>query len=190
MIIIARRRGLIGAKKANRLVFSLYNHAVETGDVIQTEYKPLQTGAAVTILFDMATTANPTSGTGRVWKLIVCYNSAISGRGLYIGKKGATNQAMTNWWVGVETSMSNSSTSVGRQRIAVTHEPGSDDLIVKYKKDNGTLRSYTFTQSFVAANNTLQFGADADQSLPAGTINKVEVYDYILDSAAITEFFN
>lgn len=178
-------------EKVNHLVYSLYNHTVETGNQIATEYKPLQADAAVTILFDMTTTANPTSGAGRLWKLIYCYNNSISGRGLFIGKKSATNQAMTNWWVGVEAGMTSSLTSVGRQRIVITHEPSSDDLIVKYKKDNGTLRSYTFTQTFVAADNILYFGGTAnnDHSLPAGTINKAEVYDVVLDSAAINAFF-
>ncbi len=174
----------------NHLVYSLYNHTVTTGDTISTGYKPQKAGVATTILFDMTTTANPTSGTASKWKLFICYNSTILGWGLCIGKKGTGNSSITAWWMAVETNMPTAATSVGRQRLAILHEADSDDLIVKYKKDNGTLQTFTLTQAFVTADNLLYFGNNSNNyELPAGIINKAEIYDIVLDATDISEFF-
>lgn len=190
-MLFNRRRGLIGKKEAAKLVYSLYNYDFELGEQITTDIKPLEEGYSVTILLDVNTNANPTSSTGRLWKLICIYNGVLSVRGIYIGKAQASNQAQSVWWNNsTATSLSSSSTSIARHRIAVTHEANSDTLTVYYKKDSGTLRTQTIVNNFTPASNFLNFGSTGDNALPGGTINQAEVYNYILDSAAITEFFN
>lgn len=193
--ILSRRRGMMGkTKEPNHLVYSLYNQTVEAGsNRISTGVKPLASDFNLTILLDITISSNPTSGVSRLWKLIHTWNDALNGRGLVIGKYQASNTTLSVWWNNpTNTGITGSSVSTGRHRIAVTHEAGSDDLKLYYKKDNGTLKTQTVTQTFTASPNSVTYlgaGNNDDNSLPPGTINKAEIYDVILDSVAINTFF-
>lgn len=192
--ILRRRRAAMSQKKQhNPLIYSLYNEAVAAGTRINTQICPWKSGESMTILLDFNMTTNPTSGYGRVWRLIQLWHAGINNNLISIGKKNASASIQTCYYMGVENGMSGSSTSVGRHRYCITHEADSDTLNIQYRKDTGTKRSYSFTQTFSEApGNYLYFGGatNGDNSLPPGTITKAEVYDVVLDSTAINAFFS
>lgn len=180
------------------LLFSIENRTVTAGQRIETGVYPLKADFNLTILFDMTLSANPTQSgaVASVWKLIRVYNDGISGEGIKIGKRSASNQNAQIWW------MTTASTGAGvsniridgayRNRIAVTHEAGSDTLKVSWRKGTETRRDYTVTNTFVASStNQLYFGqgTNGTSSLPPGTIKSAKVYDRILTAEEINAFF-
>lgn len=190
---MSRRRALMSTGAPPIIpIYSLYNHTVVAGDRITTGKAIFQSGKTATVLFDFDMTSNPTTGYGRVWILMIVWHSGLNANALAIQKATASTGQMSCYYMGTTANaMTNSSTSAGRYRIAVLHEADSNTITVYYKKDNGTLYTYTFTNTYSATTSGLNFGrvANGDNSLPPGTINKAEIYDVTLDSETIIAFF-
>ena len=192
--ILRRRRAAMAAKKENHLVYGLYSQAIESGDYVDTGMSIWKSGQAVTVLLDFQQDVNP-SGTnvyGRNYRLLYFKNTPANKTCLSIGKKNQGDNRLSCFYMAVEHDMTNTSTATGRQRICVTHEANSKTVNIKYKKANGTLYEFSYSETFTAApDDTFKLGASADSaySLPPGTITKAEIYDTILDSAAIDAFF-
>ena len=175
------------------LVSSLYNHAVAAGDYIWTGISPLKSDFNLTMLLDYNITTNPTSGTGRLWKIIFSYHNSLGRGGLTIGKKSSTSSIQSVWWMNAtEQNASGTKTTAGRHRIALVHSAGSNTLTMYYRYGTENKLTFTYSDTFSADACTLYLGATAgtDYMLPAGTVTKMEIYDTILDSATINAFFS
>ena len=179
----------VGGNKTH-LVASLYNHAMEVADSIWTGVTPLKSDFNLTILLDYDVVTNQTSGAGRYWKPIYCYHSILGNiGGMTVGKSGANSTLMSVWWMGSSAVAAGGTTvNAGRHRLALVHTAGSGELMMYYRKNTGTKYTFTYNETFTASpSNILYLGGS--NGLPGGTINKMEIYDTILDSATINAFF-
>lgn len=195
---MSRRRALMAAQNSgNGLLFERRNLVVATGDQIVTGVKPFIAGRSITILVDFLNTVNPTTtdDPASKWKLIRMYSSALSKHTLTIGKTDETTAFFKFWWYEALTAgtvMGNTYTAANhRNRIAFTHEAGSNDAVCR--ATYGTLNpvTYTRTKTFAADDTELTFGGPANSvnSLPAGTFNLIQVWDRILSADEINAFF-
>lgn len=177
-------------EEVNHLLYSLDNYAVEAGTWINTNIIPFSEDFNLTILFDFTYTL-PSSGVGSTPYLMYVWNSQISGYTFAIRLQYTNSSVFSYVWQKVLGALANANKG-GRSRIAVTHAAGSNTINISFKKDTGTRRNYSYTQTFTPASNSkLYFGrtANGNDSLPEGTITSAKVYDKILSAAEINAFF-
>lgn len=180
-------------------IYQIQNMAVVSGDAISTGVAILAQDLAVTILLDFTASVNPTgSGVkGSIGKLLQMGTT----RELCIGKYSRHDETLSLWWLPSSntdyTSISGVPSAAGRKRFVIVHPANSDEILLKAKAEGGTLFSMTKTKPFAATDAILSAGYYSDPppevntaGLPAGTINKLAIYDTVLSEAEINAFFS
>lgn len=170
-------------------VYSLEN-AIFNNERFVTDVYPFINGDAnLTILMDITFDTMPTSGNGSKVMLIRMTNDAGTTNTLALGKEEATNNAYRLWWMGT-VGLTIGKATVGRFRVALVHEIGSNSLRCKVHNADGTTNDQTATKAFVASIKRFGIGgaASGELALPTGTVNAVYIYDTALSDSAIDSF--
>lgn len=195
MTLINRRRGLLSMGGEAGLLFRRKNVEVEAGGCLDTGVAILQADLDVTVALDFTAASNPGGSTdkGCLYKLLQMGTT----RELCIGKYNGGSSKYSCWWLPTSnsdcTEMNNTSPSVGRKRIVVSHEANANGLTVYTKMNDGTVYTHTYTKTFAASDAKLSVGYLSDEGsrggLPDGTINEISVYSRILSADEIDAFF-
>lgn len=191
--LMRRRRALMSAAKSQGGApdYELSNYTVTAGEMIDTGFHPFVDGGAFTVLFDMTTTANPTSGTAANWVFLYC---APNENATYVGKGSKwVTTIRASWLIGSPQPGEGSTSKSGRHRLAVTHLSNGQSLIVKGRDNDGTVYQMTGTsgKAYVDdTNDTLIIGGPTEEAkgLPPGTIHSVKAYSRVLSDDEINAF--
>ena len=177
----------MGQKSGDAPVFSVYNRSVTAGTLIVSNIVPFVSGYTMSCFLDFDVITNPTTGYGRLYKLIACYPY----KRFTVGKDSGNYLYLSFDWQQVRHNEQSTKSTPGRKRIAVFHEADSNLITFKYKDDNGDLITFQYTTTFVETTEYLKLGGseNTDHSLPPGTVNSFEVYDKIMDSDFVDNFF-
>ena len=173
-------------------VYKLLNQQTVKGQApIDTGISIWGSGTSSTILMDFTTSSNPTSGNSSAWKIAEIWNATSAKWAISLGKYNGSSSTLQMINEDVRTSLTGTSPAAGRFRIALTHAADSNTLSMQYKKDNGSVLTFTFTETYVATTRSIKIGGSASSvsSLPPGLINKFLIYNKIVDSDIIDEFF-
>ena len=176
------------------VLYDLQNQTLTRGASFSTNINVLQADFPFTILLDITTTENPTSGTASVAKYIFEYSATLGGRGLTIGKSTAGVSSLSLWWESnTAQTITGSTVGAARRRFAITHEANSNTVNLKYKEGSGTLITTSASNTFVVetGGGLLAFGApgEANHCLPAGQLTLARVYGDVISSDLVDSFF-
>ena len=176
---------------SSSLVYNLENYSVSAGDVINTYIVPFANDYNATILLDITTTSNPTSGDGNSWLFLYAFSTAKNQLLLGLGKYATWSSSFYRAWIETywRNDLSGTKANAGRHRIALTHEANSKHLILRYKFDNNAELSFDkvpgLDRGWYASSSSdyLYLGNPNNTpaaGLPPGTINKAQIYNTIL----------
>ena len=165
-------------------LYSLENQSVNNERIVPgvapftTEDKDLTVG------IDITYTSLPSSGTGCKPILI---NLATDSSTLAVGFALETSNNKA-YWMG--QSINAGSRSSERTRVILTHAKDSGSMSVYLRQGTGSKQTYTVSGTFATTSKQFSFGqgTSGNYVLPAGTINKAAIYDYVLSDYAIDQF--
>ena len=190
-----RRRALMAqSKKPSDILFELNNRSVSTGEYVDTNVKPFLSDVDCTILLDIQINANPTSSgaVASTTQLLRVYDTSIDELSFAIGKQSRSYSTYSKKWMSLAWSgLTNSTPAVGRKRFAITHKANKVVVTIVYKMDDGSVYSWASDRNWHSIDDTLTLGggSNIESSLPASTINLVRVYNRVLTTEEINDFF-
>lgn len=191
---MSRRRALMGITGELQPVYQLLDYSFSNGQ-IRTETSPFAADKDLTILLDITTTSNPTSGSGSQIKFIQAFNLTFSNSYplLALGKQATGSTGLSCTWCSDPASyqtLTGSTAAAGRKRFAVLHRANSTTLTIMHKMGTGATYTQTLTaESFTAGGDYLDFGGSGNWSLSTGIINKAAIYNSILPESILNNFF-
>ena len=170
----------------NKTVDKSSNACVDTGlDLLSTDRD-------FTILFDG--TQPSAIATGSNVRLMVCWSSGTSYKGIFVGA-GSSGTSYNPQWYSAEIPSADRvllrNASNARFRIVYYHKAGESKATVIQKLNNGTPVTSVLSSAFIAQEGHLFFGGittSANTQNWVGTINEATVYSKVLTQDQIDSF--
>lgn len=165
-------------------LYSLENQSVSNERIIPGVAPFTTADADLTVGIDISYTSLPSSGTGCKPILI---NLATDSSTLAVGFAVEASNNKAHW---MGQSINAGSRSSERTRVILTHAKDSGSMSVYLRQGTGSKQTYTVSGTFATTSKQFSFGqgTSGNYVLPAGTINKAAIYDYVLSDYAIDQF--
>lgn len=178
------------------ILFQVQNHEVNKTDklAVNTGLDLLETDSDFTIVFDGVQPA--AVATGSNVRLLVCWSSSTSYKGIYIGTN-SSGTAFTPQWYSAQIPSSaevlKRNSANARFRIIYYHKAGESSATVIQKRNNETAVTSVLSSAFIAQSGKLYIGGQDASSYTSnwiGTITNAIVYCRVLSQDQIDDFMS